>query len=363
MAEKVDSSKAKKVLQAALKVARTQSEVLDDAGTAIDEILKGSHKTYKYVLITGLLAKATNEKINPLALQAGANLEGAYDARSLCHKVVVPFERENLNKALGGSNEPFLNKPARFPFLSKDNAVRRGKDQETLHSLINVLSKVTSSIEANTYLCHAIRKLLIKKRELGNLQTIKINRKFSHFEITKLIPHFLNTSYEGKTLVILTGALEKLFYLKREGNWRVVVHKVNQSGASSKEVGDIDVFFDNRLDHSIEVKDKDFSVYDLEHAFDKIIKEGGTKGQLIFGNEVSFDQQSVREKLTEYERKGFIGIIDNIEDYAKMILLKTGVLKEQEFFQLIMDVAVEINAGERIQRYLKKVIQEFNDNN
>ena len=38
--------------------------------------------------------------------------------------VIVPFDTEVLNKALGGSNEPFLNKPARFPELSTSNAVR-----------------------------------------------------------------------------------------------------------------------------------------------------------------------------------------------------------------------------------------------
>ena len=37
-----------------------------------------------------------------------------------------------LGNRLGGSNEPFLNKPARFTELSETNAVRGGKNKNTL---------------------------------------------------------------------------------------------------------------------------------------------------------------------------------------------------------------------------------------
>lgn len=72
----------------------------DEISRLIFSIINGAHKTYKYILITGLLAKAIEPKVNPLALQAGAPLKGAYDARSLCHSVLVPFERKFLQNAL-----------------------------------------------------------------------------------------------------------------------------------------------------------------------------------------------------------------------------------------------------------------------
>ena len=88
----------------------------------IDFVIDNTHLTYKYILFTALLAKASDSSINVLCLQKQSSLIGAYDARSLCHKVIVPFEMQTLHKALGGSNEPFLNKPARFPELSKTNS-------------------------------------------------------------------------------------------------------------------------------------------------------------------------------------------------------------------------------------------------
>lgn len=56
---------------------------------------------------------------------------------------------------------------------------------------------------------------------------------------------------------LVVAAIEHLYY---KGAKTVVPHKVNESGASSKEVGDIDIF-DNaeQLVSSIEVKDKDFT--------------------------------------------------------------------------------------------------------
>jgi hypothetical protein len=114
MAENILKSDAEKVLLSAFRERCSKKDIISGN---IKVVLQGNHKTYKYILVNGLLAKATNESINALALQAGAPLKGAFDARSLCHNVLVPFERDFLQSALGGSNEPFLNKPARFTHL------------------------------------------------------------------------------------------------------------------------------------------------------------------------------------------------------------------------------------------------------
>ena len=102
----IKHTKAEEII---LKAYRTKCLKSDDITTGITTVLTGSRKTYKYILITGILAKASNTSTNPIALQAGAPLKGAFDARSLCHKVLVPFERDFLDNVLGGSNEPFLN--------------------------------------------------------------------------------------------------------------------------------------------------------------------------------------------------------------------------------------------------------------
>ena len=93
----LDQAAALAILRSAAKQARaTAFKPSSKYAEAIEAIITGSHLTYKYVLTTALLAKATDARINPLALQAGADLDGAYDARSLCHDVIVPNEKELL---------------------------------------------------------------------------------------------------------------------------------------------------------------------------------------------------------------------------------------------------------------------------
>ena len=140
----VDHRAAERLLREAILIAQGDSSQLPatEWNREIRTIIQGKHLTFRYILVTALLGKATNPSINALSLQARANIDGAYDARSLCHAVVVPLERQLLNRSLGGSNEPFLNKPARFPTISSSNAVRAGSDKELLLILHKILSEL-----------------------------------------------------------------------------------------------------------------------------------------------------------------------------------------------------------------------------
>ncbi len=153
----VDHLKAKQILaQAFVDASKLDYKTQSPFASLLNQVITGDHLTYRYVLVTALLAKAVNQKVNPLALQAGGALDGSYDARSLCHKVYVPFERDFLDSGLGGSNEPFLNKPARFTHISSDNAVRGGNDRRTLELLCELLPKITTCAESKAALTDVV---------------------------------------------------------------------------------------------------------------------------------------------------------------------------------------------------------------
>ena len=153
MAVNVDRIEALEILKETYDNAE---RISNEIGDKISLILEGSHKTYKYILITGLLAKATNSSVDIFSLQAKDETEGAYDARSLCHKVLVPFEREYFPNSLGGSNEPYLNKPARFTRLTSENAVRKGYDRQILGYVLDVFEEISNSETAILYLIHSM---------------------------------------------------------------------------------------------------------------------------------------------------------------------------------------------------------------
>lgn len=274
----------------------------------VDTLLDNTHLTYKYILFTALLSKATDDSINALCLQVKSELPGAYDARTICHKVIVPFEMETLEKALGGSNEPFLNKPARFPELSKTNAVRRGNDQFLLNTLCDTLPKIKTSNEAYTALVYLLQKLIRvresqKRKEVFTLphtaNTPSVVRRF--------LISIMEQSFEGETLTLAVAGAYYLLY--SDADTIVEVHPVNQSGASGKEISDLDIYQGGVIDIANELKDKEYFETDVRHAADKAIAMGCTKMLFIEGPRAHCDAETKQSICHEYADKDFLLMI------------------------------------------------------
>jgi len=356
MAKSIDKAQAEKILLAAF---RARCVKKDEVSANIKLVIDGTHKTYKYILVTALLAKSTNENIEPLALQAGAPFDGAYDARSLCHNVLVPFERDFLEKALGGSNEPFLNKPARNTHLDLSNPVRKGRDRDTLERVINVLNAIKTAKEAKLYLSCALEYLNQKITTNKELNDSKINYNPTLIEIYEFIYRFLEKSYEGEVPVVVVGTLEKIYHRRFSKEFKVIVHKVNQSGASSKEVGDIDIYKEGSFNYAIEVKDKRFTTYDLGHALNKIRENGGKKGQFTYGLNATFDKVDIEEKINTFEEAGFMVLFQDILTYARVMLFKIDLSSKQEFTETLVEVAKEINSKDEVKIWIQDLLREL----
>lgn len=357
MAENILKSEAEKTLLSSFRMRCNKRDIISQK---IVSILKGHHKTYKYILITGLLAKATNNNVNPLALQAGAPITGAYDARSLCHKVVVEFERNFLKDALGGSNEPFLNKPARYTHLSIDNAVRKGNDKTILSLLIQVFTSISTDEDAKAYLACALQFLNTRVTEINLLQNTTIKHNPTLIEIYEFIFRFLEKSLEGETSVIIVETLEKLYYSKLSQDSKVIVHKINQSGASSKEIGDIDIYINDEFKYAIEVKDKNFSPFDFDHAFKKMQSAGSSKGQFIYGPNGSFDSVKINGRILQFEKENFFILFQDIYSYSRTLLFKIDLNNKQEFIDTLMFTAIEMNSKENTKKWIQSLLIDLN---
>jgi hypothetical protein len=93
---------------------------------AVSLCINSSTKTYRYVLPTQVLSKVTDPSLDSRCLQASRGGPGAFDARSVAHEVIVPFDQDNEN-VLGGSQEPYVNNPLRVPEVS---AAYRGAQRD-----------------------------------------------------------------------------------------------------------------------------------------------------------------------------------------------------------------------------------------
>lgn len=276
----VDSTAARGVLTRAIALAKSVGYVPSHPKkTTISEVMLGKHLTYRYVLITNLLAKATNPKINALALQAGADLDGAFDSRSLCHGVIVPADRkaDELAGKLGRSNEPYLNKPARFPALTVGNAVRRGYDKNIRDISIDILGGLNDQADAFAAVTDAIYFTLQRDSLVAEAATL-VGDATLHEALTGFGSALVLKSMEGETCAILTALAFHIFGRGQDWSPLIKVHPVNQAGSSSNEVLDIDVYVDlvidddsvaKKLRYSAEVKDKPFTTDDVDHAATK----------------------------------------------------------------------------------------------
>lgn len=321
----------------ALSFTSKERTVFDDC---IDIVLSSNHKTFKYILFTELLAKATDSSIDPLSLQKGDTSPGAYDARSLCHKVIVPFEKTMLNKVLGGSNEPFLNKPARFPRLDPSNPVRKGNDKELLDMLCTNLPSITTSEIANQELIYFLHKLITLREEKERDRIFSIpSRSNSAVKLFEFIMEFLKESLEGETLVLSVAGLYHLLYLDMP-NTLVEVHPVNEAGSSSKEVSDLDIYQNGKLKVANELKDKHYTEMDVRHAVDKVIEAGGSQMFFIEGiHSKNVDYSWIPSLLSEFQKQNFLLDIAYVETFSRTLLGMISDPDANEYIHYIRDLA------------------------
>lgn len=357
----VDQRAAEQVFREAITIAQDDSRQIPGTEWDIEirTIIQGKHLTFRYILVTALLGKATNPSINALALQAGADAEGAYDARSLCHRVVVRLERQLLSSSLGGSNEPFLNKPARFPMISPSNAVRAGKDKELLLILHKVLSEIETSEQSFNGLCTAVRQTIERQATRSGLLSQLSESANSHLKIIDFVDAFVTKSIEGQVAAIVTGTILSTYFDQFEG-FEVIVHPVNQSGASSNEVADIDIKKNGKNFVAVEVKDKQFSEQDVDHAAFKASQYGLKSITFVIGvNGIcigsSLEQIATTVLLTRNVNVIFVDLVP----FIRAVIALGPEFPFANFFAKLQYYAIVTRVRDEVYEHMEHVFQSM----
>lgn len=304
LAENVDNSEAETILNQEWNriLNDNEHEYLDDEIIIqnIREVLNASQLTYKYILVTNIIAKVVNPDIHYRSMQAQWDHSGAYNARSLGHQVLVEWEKEH-GERLGGSNEPFLNKPARYPDFSMENSFRSEKAHRRLYNLLERLEEKTESgevipIDILRYTLYGISQL--------EPQTVDFVAPSDtpYRELRTRVEEYIEESGGGERLAAVTAGVMKAYYsYTEEKSWRVEAEHANVPDEFSKTAGDVEVFQDNELRRAIEVKDKVSERSDIQHAITKARENKLSEYLYVVG-------QGFRN---EAERQGAIREIEN----------------------------------------------------
>ena len=118
----------------------------------------------------------------------------------------------------------------------------------------------------------------------------------SHLKIIEFVDVFVTKSIEGQVAALVAGTALSMYFEQFEG-FEVIVHPVNQSGASSNEIADIDIKQNGKIFVAIEVKDKQFSEQDVDHAAFKVSQYGLKSITFIIG--INGTDQNPAEELVE----------------------------------------------------------------
>ncbi|MCC7293578.1 MAG: restriction endonuclease, SacI family [Phycisphaerales bacterium] len=259
----VDHDAAKAALHAALKLVDDRRISVDPKiQAALASVMAGTEVTYKYILVTGILGKYVNSSIHPRVLQAGSSLPGAYDARSLCHKVVVPFEK-SVGNLWGLSNEPFLNKPARHPEHDKDNPQLRAKQTAAVtHALLELAHKAPRE----KLLAILTEILRIGKSQIAQNAVAQVSTgAVTIARIEEFVGTFLQQADGGARLSAVVYAYMSLL----NPDFTVKVYSPNVSDKFAETAGDVEIREKSSILSAVECKHRPINIDDVRHGLRK----------------------------------------------------------------------------------------------
>ena len=240
------------------------SDVIEeDDGELLESIrlsVNSNTKTYRYVLPTQLLAKVADPNLDCRSLQAGADRSGSFDARTIAHQVIVPFDQAN-DRVLGGSPEPYVNNPVRVSEVSERHRNPQ-KNKRGWDHLCRVLEVVESTPDED-FTKTVLRQVTIEiYRRLSEVRVAyPTPRRISLSGCMRLIDEYLAETSGGDRLLALSSALFAVIGRKFHLFSRVERASITASDASTEMLADLECSTeDGTIVLVVEVKDRVLTV-------------------------------------------------------------------------------------------------------
>lgn len=173
---------------------------------SIERSINSKIKTYRYVLPTQVVSKLADPSLDCTCVQASRSGAGAFDARTIAHGVIVPFDQRNDN-VLGGSQEPYVNNPLRVPEISRKHR-KAQKDRAGWDHLCSVLNDVQRKNNPKWTLAIFKQVLVEVYKRLSTVRVVyPTPKRVSLKKALHLIQEFLVEHSGGDRLLALSSAL------------------------------------------------------------------------------------------------------------------------------------------------------------
>jgi hypothetical protein len=330
-------------------VQKTDTQITDFLGddlrgikSDIVDCLTSTTKSYHYVLPTQLVSKLVDHTLDCRSLQASYGKPGAFDARSIAHRVVVPFDSKNHN-VLGGSNEPYVNNPLRCPAVTLDYEAKQ-KNKSDWKRLAEILLLVEQ--KDNLDFTEAVFNQVLAEifRLLSNVHVVyPTPNRISLEKTVQIVETFLMESSGGDLLEVVTTALFREIAHRFGVFDKIRREKVNTSDHSSGMAGDIECYLNGQIVLLVEVKDKTINMVQLEAKLDTA-RAGKIREILFIADKgIERDQEPMLIQRVKAEFSSGQNIyFARVMDFAYSILILLG---EEGRVGFIRQIGSELDSG------------------
>jgi hypothetical protein len=297
------------------------------------------------VLPTQLLCKAVDHSLDVHALQVAYGKPGAFDARTVAHSVIVPFDQANY-KVLGGAPEPYVNNPLRCPAVTAEyrEQQKQNLDWDKLVQILDLVENRNEEIftrQVFDQVLFEIHKLLADVVVIYPTPN-RISLQATHH----LIEQYLVEKSGGDRIEAIATALFQVIGERFQLFDEVKREKVNAADLSSGMVADIECWLDNIVVLLVEVKDKTLTLTQLDAKLDTARSQ--KISEILFiaeqGKNKS-EEERINARITSEFTSGQNIYISSFSDFSLGIFILLGEEGRVDFLDRIGKELDRVNSA------------------
>ena len=279
---------------------------IDDSSylESIRSIVTSKIKSYHYVLPTQVVAKLANPDLDCRCIQAGRGGPGAFDARSIADEVIVTFDQQN-ERVLGGSPEPYVNKPLRCAEFSERFRSQQ-KNKPDWDHICSVLNRIAEKNDPN-FTALVFKQVLTEiHRQLSKTSVVyPVPLRIGQSKTIKLLSDFLSTQSGGDRLLALAAALFTMIG-NRFGLFTTVRRAgITTSDGSAGMLADLEcVSEQGKIVMVVEIKDRVLTINQLRSKVPDIRERHVSEIFFVTQKGISTTEESDIQNLIDREYAG-----------------------------------------------------------
>lgn len=310
----VDYDLAEERLEEAVRLARSEEALPEKWIEAAADMGNCPNVTFVASLATGLLARATDQRVDALALKKSSG-EIAYSARSLCHRVLVPPAYEYGYDLGATGREPLNNQPF-FRYDRVDGFERIRSSARPFHERLVGYLQDANELEPDEALEALAAFLRVRIGVAEDVEPIDLRAQAGLHRLSSLTEALLREDIEeGKRAQAFVAAVFDLVY------GRVNMHRINDP--SRRLPGDVQGFHTSRPEPVVaaEVRAKPVSESEVRRFSRSLPEEGVGHGIVVA---LAPDQPALRVEELKERAWEELGVLLEVFSSASK-LLRTAV--------------------------------------